>query len=120
VPVRSFSSAVLKWPDRESVLASARAWARELRDRDPAVRAVWCVGSYARNDWGVGSDIDIIIILTDSPLTREQRYIKYHSTVFPVPCDLWVHTQAEWDRMAEHSPMLRARLDREKLDLLVD
>ena len=61
MPVRSLTSAVFKWPDRDAVLSAAREWAQALRRRDASVEQVACVGSYARGDWGVGNDLDFLV-----------------------------------------------------------
>jgi predicted nucleotidyltransferase len=64
---------VFKWPDRETVLAAAGRWALMVRAQDPSVREVLCVGSYARGDWGVGSDLDVIVVVTESALSPARR-----------------------------------------------
>ncbi len=117
MPVRSLNSAVFRWPDRETVLAAARAWAAALRQRDPAVERVVCIGSYARGDWGVGSDLDVIVFLTEADLTPLERSKRYSPDNLPVPADLWVYTRAEWERLATDSPQIVQRLQREMLDL---
>jgi len=120
MPVRSLSSAVLKWPDRECVLGAARRWARELRARDADVVQVLLVGSYARGDWGVGSDADIIVILGDGVLSPQERYRRYYPDNVPVAVDLWVYTLAEWNALSGRSPRLRAKLEGEWIDLTAD
>lgn len=117
MPVRSFNSVVLKWPGREEVLAACRAWAVGLR-ADPAVDAAYCVGSYARGDWGVGSDADLLVILSDSALSSLERYLRYSPADLPVPFDLWVLTRAERQSLAELSPHLHRRIETEAVDLL--
>ena len=117
MPVRLLNSAVFKWPDRDTVLTAARAWAIELRAADADVETVGCVGSYPRGDWGVGSDLDVIIILSHSTLTPGERYCKYAREQLPVPVDMWVYTREEWDRMAVDSPGLAKRLRGEWLTL---
>jgi hypothetical protein len=117
MPVRSLTSAVFKWPDREQVLSAARRWATALRRDDPAVELVGCIGSYARNDWGVGSDLDVIVVLRDTDLSRLQRHARYDPRGLPVPADLWVYTMAEWDALATQAPQLWDRLQREMFDL---
>jgi len=118
MPVRSLNSAVLRWPRREEVLDAARRWAAQLRQRDPAVRYVFAVGSYARGDWGVGSDLDVIVILGETNLTPVERYARYYPDGVPVPADVWVYTQAEWAALHERSPLLAQRLEREAVSLL--
>jgi hypothetical protein len=117
MPVRSLNSAVFKWPDRETVLGAARTWAADLRRRDPLVERVACIGSYARGDWGVGSDLDVIVILSVCDLTPLERSRRYYPDPVPVPADLWVYTRAEWDTLATNSPLSARRLTGEMLDL---
>jgi len=88
-----------------------------LRRRDPAVQRVLCIGSYARGDWGVGSDLDVIVVLSDSQLSPTERYCRYYPDGLPVPADLSVYTRAEWESLARRSPQLWLRLERELLEL---
>ena len=119
MPVRSLTSAVFKWPDREQVLSTARRWAISLRRENRAVELVLCIGSYARNDWGVGSDLDVIVVLSDTNLSRLQRHARYYPQGLPVPADLWVYTTAEWEGLSLRAPHLWQRLQREMVDLTV-
>ncbi len=117
MPVRSLNSVVLKWPDRDAVLAAARRWASRLCRDDRAVETVLCVGSYARGDWGVGSDVDLIVLIGESTESALQRRLRYEPTDLPVPSDVWVYTRAEWFQLAARAPHLASRLAREMLDL---
>ena len=119
MPVRSLTSAVFKWPDRKQVLSAAHRWATSLRRKDRTVELVLCIGSYARNGWGVGSDLDVIVVLSDTDLSRLQRHARYDPKGLPVPADVWVYTRAEWEALASNSPQLWQRLQREMLDLCV-
>jgi uncharacterized protein len=117
VPVRSLNSVVLKWPSRDDVLASARQWAVELTRRDEAVEEVFCVGSCARGDWGVGSDIDIVVLVTSAPDSPVERRCLYEPTDLPVPADLWVYSHEEWAALVQNAPHLGRRLLSERLVL---
>jgi hypothetical protein len=118
VPVRSLSSAVFKWPDRERVLAAARAWAADVRAGDAAVREVYCVGSYARGNWGVGSDVDLVVIVAEPSLDRFKRYRRFEPPRLPVPADVLVYTQAEWESLARDRSALWQEMNAVKIDLL--
>ncbi len=117
MPIRSLNSVVLKWPGRDQVLASARRWAAKLRRDDQTVERILCIGSCARGDWGVGSDLDAVVIVADTSLSPFHRLAHYEPRGLPVPVDLWVYTQEEWDALASHSPHLWRRLQREAFDL---
>jgi len=97
MPVRSLTSSVLKWPDAATVALALRQWAYQaLRGRHDVVR-LGCFGSYARGDWGVGSDLDLIVVLSRSDLPFERRGCEWDTSGLPVPADVVVYTQAEWD-----------------------
>ncbi len=117
MPVRSLNSVVFKWPNREQVISAARRWASDLRREDPEVESILCIGSYARNDWGVGSDLDVIVLLSDTSLSPVQRHARYYPQGLPVPADLWVYTRPEWEDLSTQAPHLWRRLQREMLDL---
>ena len=120
MPVRSLNSPVFKWPDRGAVDRAVREWASRLVQERRDVAAVGYFGSYARGDWGVGSDVDLIVILTTSPLPFERRAASLDAslavtgsvaTAFPVPVDLLVYTWEEWQLVAQQPA--RRRIGRE-------
>jgi hypothetical protein len=53
----------MKWPNRKEVENSLRQWAEIHAARNPAIAAVGYFGSYSRNQGGVGSDLDVVILL---------------------------------------------------------
>lgn len=96
MPVRSLNSSVLKWPDRATVHQAAQAWGRRLVDEKPRVRRVGYYGSYARGDWGVGSDLDLVVIVSESERPFETRGTALDTSPLPVPADVLVYTPDEW------------------------
>lgn len=80
MPVRSLTSSVLIWPRRDEVL---QAWATKARAETPALLQVGYFGSYGRGDWGVGSDLDVVLILTDSDCPFERRAAQFDLTNLP-------------------------------------
>lgn len=117
MPVRSLNSAVLRWPAREDCLDAARRWASALCAADSNVMRIGCVGSAARGDWGVGSDLDLVVILRRSDETPAQRYARYYPQGLPVPADLIVYTLEEWRRLEHESPAAFTRLANEWCEL---
>ena len=101
MPVRSLGSSVLRWPDREAVDRAVRALGAEVAEADDRVVRVGYFGSYAKGNWGVGSDVDLVLILESSDEPFERRALAYDLGRLPVPADLFVYTAAEWDRMSE-------------------
>ena len=96
MPVRLLSSSVLKWPDAQLVDQAVRRWAERVTHERHDVRRIGYFGSYARGDWGVGSDFDLIIVLDHSDLPFEKRSSEWDVTELPVPTDVLVYAQDEW------------------------
>ena len=107
MPVRSLRSSVLRWPDRQRVERAVRSWSLDVAARDPRVRRVGYFGSYARGDWGVGSDVDLVILVEAASDPFERRALAYEATRLPVPADVLVYTMAEWDRMSAEGGLPR-------------
>lgn len=118
MPVRSSTSRVLKWPDREAVDAAVRALAARWVSEHPELRRVGYFGSYARGDWGVGSDVDLIAIVARSARPYTERALDFELTGLPVPADLLVYTEDEWRALADASPRFAQRLATETVWVL--
>lgn len=95
MPVRSLSSSVLKWPDAKTVDAAVRQWAAKGGSSRDGVVAIGYMGSYARGDWGVGSDVDILVILRECSTPWMDRTAAWDVTGLPVPADVLVYTREE-------------------------
>jgi len=104
MPVRSLSSSVFKWPDAETVIRAVKRWAAEVAQDRPDVLRIGYFGSYARGDWGVGSDLDILIILEKSDLLFEYRTTLVDASNLPVPTDILVYSQLEWENLISRRP----------------
>ena len=99
MPVRSLNSSVLKWPDRDQVDASVRKWAKAVTARRNDVRRIGYYGSYARGDWGVGSDLDLVVVLASSGEPPLDRNLQFDLTELPIPAEVVVFTEAEWNAL---------------------
>jgi len=100
MPVRSLSSSVFKWPDAQQVDRAVRRWAADVAHRTPEVLRIGYIGSYARGDWGVGSDVDLLILVEQSDQPFTQRASQWDTSELPVPADVRVYTRDEWETMA--------------------
>ena len=101
MPVRSLRSSVLRWPSRSEVDRAVRRWvAAAGRDR-PEVLRIGYFGSYARGDWGVGSDLDLAAIVARSDMPFDRRATAWDLTDLPVPAELLVYTEEEWAALPE-------------------
>ena len=101
MPVRSLTSSVLNWPDGTAVDAAARRWAERQRTLHPELLRLGYFGSYARGDWGVGSDLDLIAIVTGSESSFADRPSGWDLTDLPVPAEILVYSEAEWQRLQQ-------------------
>ncbi|NLI80854.1 MAG: nucleotidyltransferase domain-containing protein [Deltaproteobacteria bacterium] len=111
MPVRSLSSSVAKWPDARTVQEKLRTWVKGVLPNRADLLRVGYFGSYARGDWGVGSDLDLLIIVRTSSQPFERRAAEWNTMDLPVPADVLVYTEEEWQalmrRVGRFSEMLR-------------
>lgn len=108
MPVRSLNSPILKWPSRQAVLAAAEAWGGELQRRDARVVKVGVFGSYARGDAGVGSDLDLVVLVragSGAPL--------FDVTRLPVPADVVVFEERRWAQASAEATGIARSIARE-------
>lgn len=110
MPVRSSTSSVLRWPDREAVIAAARRYAASLVAACPEVERVALFGSYAADRAGPGSDADILVELSASDRPIAERPLGLPPPRLPVPVDLLVMTTDEIRREREASPRWAAEV----------
>jgi len=102
MPVRSLNSPVLRWPDARTVERALCRWAEGLARQRPEVLRIGYFGSYARGDWGVGSDLDVVIVVSHSNRPFVGRACAWDATELPVPADVLVYTEKELEgRMRE-------------------
>lgn len=114
MPVRSLSSSVLAWPKKDRIESALKDWALELGPRSPDVLAIGYFGSYARGDWGVGSDLDLLVVVEGSDAPFERRASRLRTESLPVPVDSLVYTRREiadmFGRGGRFPEMLRREL----------
>ncbi|MGH7265019.1 MAG: nucleotidyltransferase domain-containing protein [Candidatus Rokuibacteriota bacterium] len=71
-------------------------WADRMAALHPETARVGYFGSYARGDWGPGSDVDLVVIVREADEPFDRRGIRWDATALPVPADVLVYTEAEW------------------------
>jgi predicted nucleotidyltransferase len=106
---------VLKWPDTKTVRSALDDWLADALAAHPETLKVGYFGSYARGDWGVGSDLDIVAVVATSNKSFTERLPEWDITALPVPTDILVYTQTEWERLPQTNPKFFATLTRETL-----
>jgi len=115
MPVRSLNSSVLKWPNRETVDKAVRHWATRFVKNRPEVIRLGYFGSYARGDWGVGSDLDLVAVIEESDECFERRSLKWNIYQLPVPAQVLVYTREEWESLKEQGSRFALTLERETI-----
>ncbi len=99
MPVRSSSSSVLRWPDAASVRNALRSWSRRAASAHPELLAVGLFGSYARGDWGVGSDADVVLLVRWAKRPFVERGRDWDLSSLPVAADVLVYEPGEWEEL---------------------
>lgn len=113
MPVRPLNSSVIKWPDLESADRAVRDWADKVAREHPEVLRIAYIGSYARGDWGVGSDVDLIVILKSSDQPFWRRAFELPLPDLPVPADMLVYRVDEWQSLGEENTRFFKTVQRE-------
>ena len=113
MPVRSSSSSVLRWPDRSQVEQAVRAWVRNEAPRHRDLVKLGYFGSYARGDPGVGSDLDLVAVVRKSSQSFERRALSWDLNALPVPAEILVYTEAEWQALMERGGRFARTLSKE-------
>lgn len=93
------------------MFSALEAWVSTLEV--PGLLAVGVFGSYARGDWGVGSDLDLLIVLNSCALPFERRMALLPLESLPVPAEALVYALEEWCALPWRSPRLAKTLERE-------
>jgi uncharacterized protein len=106
----SFGSASVTWLDRRAAKKAARDAAAALALARPEVVGVLLFGSVARGDAVPASDVDLLVVLRDSPLPFLDRIPLYTPAVPPLAVDALPYTVAEvlTLRAQGHSLLARA------------
>ncbi len=77
----------MRWPALERVIEAFRERARSLCAKHEDILAVGYFGSAARGEWGVGSDLDVVVIVKDkSPQLHWEATMALAD--IPIPVDM--------------------------------
>ena len=99
---------------RDDVVRELERSARRLMRARPDVRRVLLFGSYARGNFGLRSDADVLLVLSSSPHERYFDRIPEFLEFFldmSVPVDIFPYTEAEVERMrVRENPLIRSAL----------
>lgn len=89
----------VKFLDKPGIMKAAKLLAQELSQKHPEIERVSLFGSFARDEAVPGSDVDILIVLTDSDVPFKDRIAKYMPSSFPVGVEVFPYTRSEMETM---------------------
>ena len=90
-----------------------RLWTAEQVRVRPEIVRLGCYGSYARGDWGVGSDLDVIAIVRKTAEPFERRSLEWDLISLPVPAEIIVYSLPEWEKLEQGNTLFFRMLDRD-------
>lgn len=116
---RYFGSVKIQSVDLEQLKGALKKAAMQIKEQKPGVVGVYLFGSFARGDFTPLSDIDILILVTQSDrpfLERKEQYIDY----FKVPFDVntVVYTLDEEKALREEDNLFLRRIMNEVEELV--
>ncbi len=79
------------------------SWAMKAGQQRAEVLLIGYFGSYAREDWGMGSDLDIFILVESASIPFMTRASEWDVAALPVPTDVCVYTTKEWADLASQA-----------------
>lgn len=102
---------------KKGVWAALRALSAEMAKEFPEIERIIVFGSLARGEAVPGSDVDLLIILKESPLPLLERIPKYIPTHFPVGIDIFPYTQYELESKLREEDFFIKRALKEGIEL---
>ena len=73
MPTKSLHSSVMKWPNAQIVHKAVVRWAEAALRQHADVIKVGYFGSYARGDWSVGGDVDLLVVTGHHEVPFQRR-----------------------------------------------
>jgi uncharacterized protein len=110
MPVRSSTSRVLRWPDAAADAVGPLCQRGQDRRAQPQIRSIGYFGSYARGDWGPGSDLDLVVVSDAVDPDPFRRAAAFDTAGIPVPVDVLVYTPEEFERLCAGATGLGAAI----------
>ena len=97
---RSLSSVVVKSVDVVKVRRAVDEYAQRLFSTRPEVEEIIVFGSFAKETYAPGSDVDVLIVLSHSDRPFRDRIPVYLPGRFPAGLDLFPYTRDELARIS--------------------
>ena len=103
---RSTGSVTVIYLDREAVIEKTRAAVAVLARERAEIERVVLFGSMARGDAVPGSDVDLLMVLSESRFPFLDRSVEYKPKGIPVGVDVFAYTEDEIQKMTHDGHML--------------
>ncbi len=103
---RSYGSVTVYSVDEDQVRRALEHFVAACQQREE-VLAVVLFGSFTGERFGVGSDVDVLLVLQESPLPFLERLPLYWPDHFPVDIDVFPYT---WREIEAGQPVAREAL----------
>ena len=103
---RSTGSVTVIYLDRDEVIEKTRAAVGTLARGRAEIERVVLFGSMARGDAVPGSDVDLLMVLSESRFPFLDRSVEYKPSGIPVGVDVFAYTEDEIDKMTRDGHML--------------
>jgi len=98
---QSLGSVEITWFDRAAVIRALDLAVRRLARKRPEIQKVILFGSMARGDAVPGSDVDLLVVLSESRSSFLERISRYKPTGIPVGVDVFPYTKEEVAQMVK-------------------
>ncbi len=101
MPSQSSSSVRVTWLDRERVVRSVKRAVMRLAAAHPEIQRVVLFGSMARGEAVPGSDVDLLLVLSESRERFLDRAVRYWPSGISVGVDVFAYTEKELASMVQ-------------------
>ncbi len=98
------SSVRVLYTDPNDIEKEVLSFVSKIKSERPKITAVYWFGSWVNGDYTPYSDVDLCIVLSDSPLPRRERIPLYLPEKFPAGLDLHIYTEAELEALRTEHP----------------
>jgi uncharacterized protein len=96
---RSSPSVKITFANREQILRALESLVKTWVKKYPEIEKIILFGSYARGDYFPGSDVDVLIIITESNKRALERIPSFYPSSFPCDIDIFPYTKKEIERL---------------------
>jgi uncharacterized protein len=88
-------------------------WVSGKASTHPELLRAGFFGSYAKGNWGVGSDLDILLIVRETGTPFIERGSSWDVRTLPVPVEIIIYSQEEWESMRKRGERFSRQLSEE-------